>query len=279
MTKSLLNFVADDLAKGCVMTIQDNSVLMGLLPFKVTNGGMSHLYNVINEYTASEFRNINENVTGSYVEPEQIIEQLKILSGDILIDRIFLAGGVGNVSDVQVEETAIAMKSMANKLEKQFLYGTGSGKDFKGLKPRITDGIGKTFAGELTMDLVDEALDHVSYGAGTKVIICNQKTRRALNKLMRKSNISLNSVEMFGQSVSKYDGAVIYTSEAVLDNEVFFMNLDETIGVAGLTTKGLYTIDEGYQGSFHRTGVEIVIGLKTPHPRCFSVLNITEATA
>lgn len=275
MAKSLLNFVADNLAQGCVMAIQDNSVLMGLLPFKSTGGSMTHMYNVIDEYTGSEFRNINEGVTGSYVEPEQKIETLKILSGDVIVDRIFLTGGVGNINDVKAEQTAIAMKSMANKLETQFLYGNGVGKDFKGLKPRISDGIGKTFTGALSMDLLDECIDYISYGAGTKVIICNPKTRRALTKLMRDSNTATTSVEMFGQSVIKYDGVVIYTSEAVADNETFFINLEESIGVTGLTTNGLHASEQGFENNFHRTAVEMIVGLKTAHPRCFCILDTT----
>lgn len=279
MAKTLLNFVADDLARGCVLAIQDNSILMGLLPFKTTGGSMTHIYNVIDEYTASEFRNINEGVNGSYVEPEQVVETLKILSGDVKVDRIFLTGGVGNVSDVKAEQTAIAMKSMANKLETQFLYGTGAGKDFKGLKPRIASGIGKTFTGALSMDILDECVDYISYGAGTKVIICNPKSKRALNKLMRESNTATTSVEMFGQPVIKYDNAIIYTSEAVADNEYFFINLDESIGVTGLTTNGLHASEQGFENNFHRTAVEMIVGLKTAHPRCFCILDTTESRA
>lgn len=274
MAKTLLNFVADELARGCVATMQDNSLLIGLLPFKTTGGSMTHLYNVIDEYTASEFRNINEGIDGDYVEPEQMVETLKILSGDVLVDRIFLTGGVGNVVDAKTEQTAIAMKSMANKLETQFLYGTGAGKDFKGLKPRIDDGIGKTFTGALSMDILDECVDYISYGAGTKVIICNPKTRRKLNKLMRESNVVTTSVEMFGQSVSKYDSVVIYTSEAVADDEIFFCNLEGNQGITGLTTNGLHASDQGYERNFHRTAVEMIVGLKTAHPRCFCTLTI-----
>lgn len=279
MAKTLLNFVADELTRGCVMSIQDNSVLMGLLPFKTTGGSMTHIYNVVDKYTASEFRNINEGVNGSFVEPEQVVETLKILSGDVKVDRIFLTGGVGNINDIKSEQTLIAMKSMANKLETQFLYGTGTGKDFKGLKPRIADGIGKSFTGALSMDILDECIDYISYGAGTKVIICNPKSKRALNKLMRASNTATTTVEMFGQSVIKYDGVVIYTSEAVADDEIFFINLDEAIGVTGLTTNGLHASEQGYENNFYRTAVEMIVGLKTAHPRCFCILNTTVSRA
>lgn len=275
MAKTLVNFVADDLARGCVHAMQDNSILIGLLPFKSTGGSMSHIYNVIDEYTKSDFRNINEPFVGSYVEPTQVTETLKILTGDVLVDRVFLTGAVGNINDIQAEQTVIAMKSMANKLETQFLYGTGAGKDFKGLKPRIDAGIGKKFEGTLSMDILDECIDYVSYGAGQKVIICNPKTKRALNKLMRSQNSYITTTEMFGQTVTVYDGVVIYPTEAVKDNEIFFCNLDESIGVTALTTSGLFAKDQGFEGTNHRTAVEMIVGLKTPHPRCFCVLDIT----
>lgn len=275
MSKNLMNFVADDLARGCVASMQDNSLLIGLLPFKTTGGSMTHLYNVIDEYTTSDFRNINEPFAGDYVEPEQITETLKILSGDVLVDRVFLTGAVGNINDIKTEQTVIAMKSMANKLETQFLYGTGTGKDFKGLKPRLIDGIGKQFDGALDMELLDECIDYISYGAGQKVIICNPKTKRALNKLMRSQNSHTTTTEVFGKSVTVYDGIVIYTTEAVADKEVFFCNLEESIGVTGLTTNGLFAKDQGFEGTNYRTAVEMVVGLKTAHPRCFCVLNIT----
>lgn len=279
MAKTLFNLVHDELAQGCVMAMQDNSLLLGILPFKKTNGAMKHLYNVVDEYTSSEFRNINEGVAGSYVEPTQMVETLKILSGDVLVDRIFLTGGIGNINDVKAEQTAIAMKSMANRLETQFLYGTGAGKDFKGLRPRLSAGIGKEFKEALSMESFDECLDFVSYGAGTKVIVCNPKTKRKINKMMRASNMTTTSVEMFGQSAINYDGAVIYTSEAVNDDEIFFMNLEESIGVCGLTSNGLHASDQGFENNFHRTCVEMLVTLKTPHPRCFCVLNIAQATA
>ena len=279
MAKTLFNLVHDELAQGCVMAMQDNSLLLGILPFKKTNGAMKHLYNVVDEYTSSEFRNINEGVAGSYVEPTQMVETLKILSGDVLVDRIFLTGGIGNINDVKAEQTAIAMKSMANRLETQFLYGTGAGKDFKGVRPRLSAGIGKEFKEALSMESFDECLDFVSYGAGTKVIVCNPKTKRKINKMMRASNMTTTSVEMFGQSAINYDGAVIYTSEAVNDDEIFFMNLEESIGVCGLTSNGLHASDQGFENNFHRTCVEMLVTLKTPHPRCFCVLNIAQATA
>lgn len=279
MAKTLFNLVHEELAQGCVGVMQDNSLLLGLLPFRKTNGAMTHLYNVVDEYTASEFRNINEGVDGSYVEPTQMLETLKILSGDVKVDRIFLTGGIGNVNDIRAEQTSIAMKSMANRLETQFLYGTGAGKDFKGLKPRLLDGIGKEFKEALSMESFDECLDFVSYGAGTKVIVCNPKTKRKINKMMRASNMITTSVEMFGQSAINYDGAVIYTSEAVTDDEIFFMNLEESIGVCGLTSNGLHASDQGYENNFFRTCVEMLVALKTPHPRCFCVLNIAQATA
>lgn len=87
--------------------------------------------------------------------------------------------------------------------------------------------------------------------------------------------MATTSVEMFGQSVSKYDGVIIYTSEAVADEEIFFCNLEENQGVTGLTTNGLHAVDQGYERNFHRTAVEMIVGLKTAHPRCFSTLTFT----
>lgn len=281
MAKTLLNFVADDLARGCVSVAQEHSLILGLLPQRTTGGSMTHLYNIAEELVNADFRNINEDFEGSYVEPVQMVETLKILSADVKLDRIFLTGGVGNVTDVLSEQTALAMMGLATKYENQFFYGEGTGKDFKGLYPRISDGVGKVFNGTISgetanadaeMELIDECIDYISYSSGEKVIVCNPKTRRKLNKLMRNSNTATTSVEMFGKFVSKYDDVIIYTSEAVKDNQIFFMNLEENHGVCGLTTNGLVAQEQGFQGVHKITAVEMIAGLKTPHPRCFAVL-------
>ena len=68
---------------------------------------------------------------------------------------------------------------------------------------------------------------------------------------------------------------MIYTSEAVKDDELFFCNFEESIGVSGLTVGGGLTVtDQGFEGTSHRDAVEMVAGIKTPHPRCFGILKI-----
>lgn len=279
-TKSLLNLVHETLAQSCVMAVQEESVLMNLLPFIDTKGSHAYLYNVIDEFNQAEFRNINEDVTAGHVDPIQMVERLRIASSDVKIDRVFVNGTLGTAeNDVKAEQTQIAMVSLAHLLESQFLYGTDTGKEFLGLYPRLAKGIGKEFKEELTMDNLDECLDYVSYGAGTKVIVCNPKTRRALNKLMRANGLQFSTTDMFGKSVTMYDTAVIYPCEAVKDDHIFFVNLEESIGVAGLTSGGMKATDLGYRGAFYEVGVEMLVSLKTPHPRCFAVLNTVKAPA
>lgn len=171
------------------------------------------------------------------------------------------------------------MMSLANLFEKTFFYGVGTNaKEFKGLASRVTDGIGKEFTGALSMEAFDEVLDYISYGAGEKVIICNAKTRREINKMMRAEGQVVQTVEKYGQSVISYDGAIIYTSEAVKDNEIFFVNFEEAVGVSGLTVGGLTATEQGFEGTNHRTAVELVAGVKTPHPRCFGLFKICQDT-
>lgn len=275
MSKSILNFVADDLSRGVVLTAQANSLLFGLIPFTGTNGSLTHAYNVVEELTDVNFRNVNESCEAGYVEPVLKQELLKIMCGDVKVDRIFYTGIAGNVIDVQTEQTQVAVKSMMNRFETQFLYGEGSGAEFKGLYPRLAEGMGKKFSvASLDMESIDECLDYVRYSKGEVVIICNPRTRRALNKVMRTENSTITSVEQFGQSVTVYDNAKVLISEAVHDNEIFFINLDTAMGVSGLTTNGLLAKPQGFEGTFYRTGIEMLVACKTAHPRAFAVLSI-----
>ena len=272
---NLINLVHDTMAKGCVAALQENSLILNVLPMKDNAGSMTHLYSVVKSAVNAQFREVGENVAGDCIAPEQMVETLKVLTSDILIDRLYFNGRIGNLTDVRIENTTVAMMSLANLFEDTLFYGTGeNAKEFKGLVPRIADGIGKEFAGNLEMSQFDEVLDYISYGAGTKVIICNAKTRRSISKMMRTEGHVVQTVEAYGQSVISYDGAIIYTSEAVKDGEIFFINFEESVGVSGLTLGGLTATEQGFEGTQHRTAVELVAGVKTPHPRCFAILKV-----
>lgn len=277
--KTLLNLVHSELEKGVVLTAQENSTILGLIPTIDTNGAMSYSYNVVDSLRDDvAFREIGEQYEGSYSISELKTETLKILSADVKIDRIFTDGIIGNANDVLVEQTTQATISIADKFEKNFFYGADS-KGFKGLETRIADGIGKQFEGALSMDLLDEVLDHVRYTKGDIVLAMNAKTRRQLTKLMRESNVTTNNVDLFGKSVTKYDEVVILVSEAVKDGELFAINFNEILGVSMLTSKGVQVNEQGYRGTQKVTAVELVSAIKTSHPRCFAQLKISSARA
>lgn len=272
MSKSLLKFVADDLSRACVMVADTQSTIFGLLPFTLTNGSMSHCYNVVNELNDVLFREIGEQVVGDNVAPEIKNERLKILSGDVLLDRIFVSGRVGNVIDIKAEQTEIAIMSMMTRFEEQFFYGDGLNKCFKGLYPRLEEGMGMKFTGTLNMEQLDECLDYVRYSKGEIIMVCNPKTRRAISKLMRTENAITTTVEQFGKAVTQYDGVTIHTSEAVHNGEIFFINLNQSSGVSGLTVDGLRANDQGFEGSMYRIAIEMIVALAVKHPRAFAVL-------
>ena len=269
--QGLMKLVRNNLEAGVVQAFTESSILLSVLPFIENKGSLMYQYNVIDAGLNAQFRELGENVGGQQIEPETKNEVLKIMASDVTLDRLITDGRIGNINDIKAENTLVATGSLANKFCKTFYYGDPrtEAKSFKGLVPRIEEGIGVQLDG-LTLANIDEAIDTISYNnAGTKVLLMNNKTRREVQRLVKAEGYALTNMEFAGQSVTQYDGLPIIVDPNIKDGEIFAVNFNEADGICGVTLDGITVNDQGYEGTTYRIAVEVVMALAVKRPDAF----------
>lgn len=270
----LLALVHSNLETGVTKAFTESSILLSVLPFIDNKGSLDYYYNVVDAELTTEFRELGEAVQGGQIAPETKHERLKIMTADVILDRLITSGRVGNVTDIKAENTLVATSSLANKFCKAFYYGDSAtdNKSFVGLSPRIAEGIGVKFEG-LTLANIDEAIDTISYNnQGVKVLLMNNKTRREVQRLVKAEGYTLANMELAGQSVNQYDGIPIVVDPSVKDGEIFAVNFNEADGVVGITLDGIRATEQGYEGTAYRIAVEGVMAIAVKRPDAFALV-------
>ena len=272
---SLLNLVHDELGKGVVLTMKNESDVLSTIDFKQIQSNM-YSYNVSDVLPSVCFRALGENPDALELVTGVEKEELTILFGDVKTDRAL--GAYQNINDVRAEQTIAAAVALAQKYEECFFYGKGDSKNFKGLEARLKDRKGTKVVGAITgadadadaeLELLYKLVDAVH--GRPDVLYLNKSTRRSINKLMRKTGITTGSVERFGKQVESFDGVPMVVTEQVKNGDIFAVKYGQEF-VQGLTINGIQTQEAESQGVFLRTKVEGYMGLMTAHPKSFAML-------
>lgn len=270
----LMKLVHSNLDAGVTKAFTESSVLLSVLPFIDNKGSLDYYYNVIDAGFTAKFRELGENVAGEQIAPETKHERLKIMTADVVLDRLITSGRVGNITDIKAENTLVATSSLAGQFCKAFYYGEGktNEKAFVGLSPRIADGIGVQLEG-LSLANIDQAIDTISYNnQGVKVLLMNNKTRREVQRLVKAEGFTLTTMELAGQSVTQYDGLPIVVDPNIKDGEIFAVNFNEADGVCGVTLDGIKATDQGHEGTAYRIAVEGVMAIAVKRPDAFALV-------
>lgn len=272
---ALQEMVRDHLSSATVSIFQDNSVMASLLPMVKSEGSLVYQYTQIEELMGATIRDLGENVTGGTIEPIKKVEYLKVLATEVLIDRLYVSGGLGNVINVKAENMMNATIGLANTFNKMIYYGDGSDKQLRGLDKRLAeDGVGKKFdaQADTLFDILDEAVDYVNYSQhGTKAILMNAKTRRVLTKALKANGIYVEtSLDVAGRKCATYYDMPIVIDEAIKDNEIFIVNLSQVDGLHGVTLQGITGYEEESRGSFVAIGTDFAVSLAVRHPKAFA---------
>lgn len=276
--QGLMKLVQTNLEVGCVKAFTESSILLSVLSFIPNKGSLDYYYNVVDAGFGAKFRELGENIGGQQIESDMKHERLKIITADVVLDRLFTNGRVGNISDIKAENTLVATGSLANKFCKTFYYGDPSvdSKAFTGLVPRIQNGIGAKLDG-LTLANLDEAIDTISYNnQGTKILLMNNKTRRKIQALVKAEGYRLTNMEFAGQSVTQYDGLPIVVDPNIENGEIFVVNFSEADGVGGLTLDGIRADEQGFEGTAYRIAVEGVFAIFVKRPDAFVLIKEVE---
>ena len=170
----------DQVERGIVEEIYTTDNFFGLFPFtKVT--GKAYLYKREGELPTVSYLDPNENVTESAGTFQEVVTKLRILIGDVDVDK-FLSETMSDTEDQLAVQIALKAKAMARTFQDSVVNGnsTRNGKEFDGLKALVTAEQtieAGTNGGALNMTAMDQLADMVPNGAD--FFMMRSGTRRA----------------------------------------------------------------------------------------------------
>lgn len=249
----------NDLVAGVIEEIIDKEDLLAVMPFTRTEG-KAYVYNRENTISEGAFIDPNEAITEEASTFTEVTTNLKILAGDVDVDK-FLASTMGDTNSQKAIQIAAKAKGLARKFRRTLAIGD------TGANAKEFDGVAKLCAAgqvinpgavpvALTLDMLDELLDKVPNGAD--VIMMRSGTIRALRALLRAAGglePAHVMMENFGRPMLTHNGVPIIVND--------FLPADEDAGDAGNNTCSIYAMRlnevDGLHGLFGGESAGIVL--------------------
>ena len=233
----------NQLVAGVITEIIDRDDLFAILPFTQVNG-KAYVYNRENALATADWLDPNEEVKESASTFTEVTTNLRILAGDVDVDK-FLMTTMGDTNS----QLAIQLSAKAKALGREFRKVLATGNHSENNKQ--FDGVAKLVASTqkidatkkpLTFAMLDELLDMIPLGADC--IMMRSGTYRAYLQLLRATsgtNAPLVMMENFGRPMLTHNGVPIIVNDFIpkTDNsgdvcEIYAMRLNETDGLHGL---------------------------------------------
>lgn len=245
----------DSLVRGVIEEVIEKDELFALLPFTSIQG-KSYTYNRENTIAEGAFLSVNENVPEAASDFDEITTTLKILAGDVDIDK-FLIATMGDTNDQVAVQLAQKAKGLGRQFRRTVIAGSASGnpKEFDGLT-NLVDSSQVIVAGAngaaLTLDMVDTLKDTIPNGPDAYIM--RKGTYRAYKALLRLAGgitPQMIMVPNFGM-VPAHDGVPIMLSDYI-PGDVDQGSATDTCSIwAGRFNEvdGLHGIVGGGQGGF-----------------------------
>lgn len=260
--KNLLNYCTESLQSGSVLAMKTATPIVEAMPFKSIKGN-AYSFNVVDTLLPTEHRELGQDIEASELQSEKVTKNLVILSNSAKVDRAL--GVVSSITDLMVESQFLAMVSSGKALEQKVITE---------LKNYLENDIaGKKFTGELTSDLMDDAVDY----AEPNIIFVSNATHRALKKLLRSQGQMPETVENFGKRVIMYGGIPVFVAHDLSDTEILLVRFAED-GVHGITNGGL-RVYERVEGVFHVTDTEMLYNVVCKTKNSFSLIELVTGRA
>jgi len=239
----------NDLVAGVIEEIIDKEDLFAVLPFTRTEG-KAYVYNRENVISEGAFIDPNETVTEEASTFTQVTANLKILAGDVDVDK-FLDATMGDTNNQKAIQIAAKAKGLARKFRATLAIGDSgvNAKEFDGVSSLVT--VGQTIdaavnGAALTLDMLDELLDMVPNGADA--IMMRSGTARALRTLLRASGglePAHVMMENFGRPMLTHNGVPVIINDFLPGDEdqgsstgvccsIYAMRLNEVDGLHGI---------------------------------------------
>lgn len=247
------------LISGVIEEIIDRDELFALLPFTQVNG-KAYVYNRENTISEGAFVDPNETITEEASTFTTVTTTLKILAGDVDVDK-FLQATMSDHNDQKIAQIAAKAKGLGRKFRRTLVIGdSGSNaKEFDGVK--VLTPAGQTIdaganGAALALTMLDELVDAVPYGADA--IMMRSGTWRAYLALLRAlGGTQPESVEIenFGRAVRAHNGTPVIIND--------FLPTDEVMGASGAVCTSVYAMRlneaDGLHGLFGGDNAGIVV--------------------
>lgn len=238
----------NQLIAGVIEEIIEKDELFALLPFTRVNG-KAYVYDRENTIGSASFIAVDGTVTESAATFTEVTAKLRILIGDVDVDK-FLQETMDDTNDQRAVQIAAKAKVVAQKF-KQTLATGDSGADanvFDGIKVMTAAGQtidAATNGAALTLTMLDQLLDQVPNGADA--LVMRPGTIRAYRALLYATGgIVPAQVEIpnFGVALLGHNGVPILRNDYLPGNEtmgsssvtcsVYAVRLNEVDGMHGL---------------------------------------------
>lgn len=232
----------NQLIAGVIDEIIDRDDLFSILPFAQVNG-KAYVYNRENTLGGANWLDPNDVVQESAATFSEVVATLKILAGDVDIDK-FLQATQSDTNNQMAIQIAKKAKAVAREFHKVLATGNSSvnGKTFDGLSVLAdqAQAAAATVGGQqvisagtngnaLTLTMLDELCDAVPNGAD--VIVMRRGTIRAYRALLRATygtDAVMQQLENFGRPMLTHNGIPIIMNEFLAAGETMGSNANTT---------------------------------------------------
>lgn len=232
----------NQLIAGVIDEIIDRDDLFSILPFAQVNG-KAYVYHRENTLGGANWLDPNDVVQESAATFSEVVATLKILAGDVDIDK-FLQATQSDSNNQMAIQIAKKAKAVAREFHKVLATGNSSvnSKTFDGLKVLAdqAQAAAATVGGQqvisagangnaLTLTMLDELCDAVPNGAD--VIVMRRGTIRAYRALLRATygtDAVMQQLENFGRPMLTHNGIPIIMNEFLAAGETMGSNANTT---------------------------------------------------
>jgi len=230
----------DYLRQGVIKIIVETSPILQFIKMKTIQGG-AYRYMIEAALPNVAFRGVNATWTRSSGVINPQAETLAIMGGEITVDN-FQIKTEGNIYDLKAKQYELFSRAMAINFSQTFFEGDTNidPNSFDGLRRRITGNqllLAGANGGDLTLSMLDQALDAVIGDAEGKYMFCNKTLRRRITYLARTLQGSIlvdTQPDEFGRQQTAYAGVPIYVIERS-DDASTILDFDETAGSSNVT--------------------------------------------
>ena len=224
------------LERGVIETIIDRDDMLALLPFMRVDG-KAYVYNRENTLSGADWLAPNSTVNESSADVTPITVLLKILVGDVDVDK-FLAATMGDTNNQVAIQIAAKAKAVARMFHQAVAAGDSSvnAAQFDGMQKLVDTNYTIPAAANgaaITLSMLDTLKDAVILGPDA--LVMRRGTWRAIKQLMRAAGgTQPQMIEMpnFGYPVPAFDGVPVLLND--------FLSATETQGSSGAVTCSIY---------------------------------------